>query len=188
MPIKKTKKDFAPQRPAHQAQACHVPGCNAPGEYKAPVSRDNLNHYTWFCLDHIREHNQRWDYFSGMDRNEIEDFLKDSVTGHRPTWTRESQVNQQYSKLQDAIYEFLNMGAKRPERKVSPALPAKTRKALATLDMEYPYEAKALKLQYRALVKKHHPDVNKGNKQSEELFKQITAAYHYLSEQLKVQP
>src|SRR3982750_631358 len=86
MPNKKKKTDFAPQHSSDKAPACHVPGCTQPGEYKAPVSKDDLSTYTWFCLEHIREHNQRWDYFAGMDRDEIEDFLKDSVTGHRPTW------------------------------------------------------------------------------------------------------
>src|SRR5688500_8019447 len=124
MPTKKKKADYEPHRPHEKAQACHVPGCVEPGVYKAPESKDDLNKYRWFCLEHIREHNQRWDYFAGMDRDEIEGFLKDAVTGHRPTWTRETQVSQQYTKLQDALYEFLNMGAKRPLKPV-PSLPAK---------------------------------------------------------------
>jgi DnaJ-domain-containing protein 1 len=186
MPTKKRKTDFAPQHDGADALPCHVPGCKEAGEYKAPKSRSSLNEYQWFCLEHIREHNQRWDYFADMERDEIEDFLKDAVIGHRPTWTRESNVSKQYEKLQDALYEFLNMGATRPKESPAP-LPAKLRKALALLDMEYPYEVTTLKTQYRTLVKKHHPDVNKGNKKSEELFKQITAAYHTLNEHIKVQ-
>jgi hypothetical protein len=184
MPNKKKKLDYEPHRSAEKAQACHVPGCNEAGLYKAPKSNGDLNSYCWFCLEHIRERNQRWDYFAGMDRDEIEQFLKDAVTGHRPTWTRETQVSTQYKKLQDALYEFLNMGAKRPQKQ-HPELPAKLRKALATMDMDYPYSMDGLKGKYRVLVKKHHPDVNRGNKQSEELFKQITSSYHYLMEYLK---
>lgn len=181
------KKDFAPQRPADATQECHVPGCKEPGDYRAPKSSTDLNDYQWFCLDHIREYNQRWDYFSGMGRDQIEDFLKDAVIGHRPTWTREAHVNRQYQKLQDALYEFLNMGAKRPPPKPRAAVSTRLRKALAVMDMDYPYDMKELKLRYRLLVKKHHPDVNKGNKKSEEAFKQITAAYHDLLEHLKLQ-
>ena len=159
-------------------------GCESPGEYKAPKSKESLGQYSWYCLDHIREYNQRWDYFAGMDRDQIEDFLKDSVHGHRPTWSREQQVSTQYKKLQDALYEFLHMGAKRPQA-APQALAPKMRKALSVLDMDYPYDEKSLKTRYRALVKKHHPDVNKGDKQSEELFKEITAAYDYLTGQIK---
>jgi hypothetical protein len=188
MPPKKKKADYAPQHENGHKQPCQVPGCPEAGEYKAPKSPDELGEYKWFCLEHIREHNQRWDYFAGMGSEEIEDFLKDAVTGHRPTWTREQHLSQQYQKLQDALYEFLHMGAKRkaaaPQEKV---LPPKLRKALATMAMEYPYDAKQLKVRYRALVKQHHPDVNKGNKASEELFKQITAAYHHLTEHIKAE-
>jgi len=35
---------------------------------------------------------------------------------------------------------------------------------------------------YRALAKKHHPDLNPGNKQAEALFKEISAAYDLLSD------
>ena len=185
MPTKKKKSDYAPQRERTHAQDCEVPGCPEAGEYKAPKSPDELGAYKWFCLEHIREHNQRWDYFAGMGSEEIEDFLKDAVIGHRPTWTREQHLNKQYQKLQDALYEFLHMGAKRKVSPQHPALPPKMRKALATMAMDYPYDAKQLKSRYRALVKEHHPDVNKGNKDSEELFKQITAAYHHLSEHIK---
>jgi DnaJ-class molecular chaperone len=33
---------------------------------------------------------------------------------------------------------------------------------------------------YRELVKKYHPDVNRGNSRAEETFKKITRAYHHL--------
>jgi len=182
-PPKKTRTEYVPHIATGKAPPCHVDGCREPGEYKAPKSRDELHEYHWFCLGHIREHNQQWDYFAGLEPDDIEYFVKDAVTGHRPTWNRESQVRDQYFKLHDALYEFLT-DSKRPA-KPTPPLTAKLRKALATMDIEYPYTVKGLKVQYRAMVKKHHPDVNKGDKKSEELFKQITAAYHTLSEHIK---
>ena len=61
----------------------------------------------------------------------------------------------------------------------------KLRRALTTLELAYPYTQKELKSQYRLLVKQHHPDLNKGNKESEERFKQVTAAYTLLAEHLE---
>ena len=81
------------------------------------------------------------------------------------------------------MYEFLSE-SKKPAVPTAP-LAAKIRKSLATMDIEYPYTEQKLKTQYRVMVKKYHPDVNKGDKKSEELFKQITTAYHHLAEHLK---
>lgn len=183
MPTKR-KTDFEPHIDPKAAPPCNVEGCGQSGTYKAPRSKDQLHDYSWFCLEHVREHNQKWDFFGDMDRDEIEQFMKEAITGHRPTWSRETAIKHPYEKLQAALEDFLNLSPQRAKR-TSPNLPTKLRKALAILDMQHPYTAMELKRQYRALVKKFHPDVNKGNKEFEEKFKQITASYHYLSEQLK---
>lgn len=179
MPKKPKKTDFAPQG---HAFSCAAGGCGEPGEYKAPKTREALEDYIWLCLEHVREHNKSWDYFEGMDMADIEAFQKDAVTGHRPTWDRESRLRAHYFTLQDKLYEFLHGTAPTPAK---PRIPAKTRKALAVMEIDYPYTLDSLKTRYRALVKKHHPDANKGDKKSEDAFKNITAAYRYLMEQLK---
>lgn len=43
----------------------------------------------------------------------------------------------------------------------------------------------AIKKAYRKLAKKYHPDSNEGNRQAEEMFKQITEAYTVLSDKEK---
>lgn len=42
--------------------------------------------------------------------------------------------------------------------------------------------AEEIKKAYRRLAKQHHPDVNPGNKQAEERFKEVTAAFEVLSD------
>jgi hypothetical protein len=180
-PGTRRKKDFAPHIDARNAPACSVEGCDLRGEYKAPKSREQINEYDWYCLEHIRERNSQWDYFSGMDSGEIEAFIHDSVTGHRPTWSRESRLRQHYYTLQDKLYEFLHDAKPQPAQ---PRLPAKTRKALAAMELVHPYTIDELKIRYRVLVKKYHPDLNKGDKELEEKFKHITSAYKYLAEQI----
>lgn len=181
---KKTKKDYIPHVPPEEAPVCDATGCREAGVYKAPKSKDGGG-YRWYCLDHIREYNRKWDFFSGMDRDEIEAFMRDAVTGHRPTWGRETLRRHSPQALHDALYEFLHGEA--PKIRRTPPLPARIRKALAVLDMEYPYTQRALKARYRALARKHHPDVNKGTRKAEELFKNIAAAYKTLSEHLTQQ-
>ncbi|MDE3016922.1 MAG: DnaJ domain-containing protein [Pseudomonadota bacterium] len=175
------KTDYAPHIAPEASVRCEAEGCAEPGMYKAPKSKNRLHDYRWLCLEHVREHNRQWDFFKGFDAAAIEDFIRDAVTGHRPTWSRESRVRQSYHQIQDALYEFLNPGSK--AFRAAPA-PPKLQKALRTLEMNYPYTARQLKRHYRALVKKHHPDVNRGDKTSEEIFKKITVAYRVLLEHL----
>ncbi len=174
MPKKKIKQDYAPHIDEDKAPRCEVKGCKESGVYKAPKSRSQLNKYQWFCLEHIRDHNAHWDFFADMSRSQIEAFMKDAVTGHRPTWERTAQVERQYEKLQHAIDDFLYSTGHKPAPK---GLTPKLRSALAMMDMEYPYTVKMLKSQYRRLVKKYHPDANKGDKKAEDKFKEITSAY-----------
>ena len=42
---------------------CEREGCSKPGKYRAPRSPDNLDEFHWFCLDHVREYNLKWNFF-----------------------------------------------------------------------------------------------------------------------------
>ncbi len=48
-------------------------------------------------------------------------------------------------------------------------------------------DKKAIQQTYRQLARKHHPDVNPGNKDAEEKFKTINEAYQVLSDAKKTQ-
>lgn len=164
--------------------ACEMPGCELAGEYKAPYSPQELRKFRWFCLAHVREYNANWDFFSGMHSSQIEDFMKDAMLGHRPTW----KINQQKvteEKLEEALHAMLHgerRGFREQRRKQAEAARQSDaeRKALAVLNLEGDLPLKEIKRQYKALVKKHHPDVNRDDKQAEERFKRITEAYRDL--------
>ena len=53
---------------------CAVRGCDAPGEFKAPLQPANFDgpgNWRFLCLDHVREHNAGYNYFEGMSPDEI---------------------------------------------------------------------------------------------------------------------
>ena len=51
---------------------------------------------------------------------------------------------------------------------------------MAIMGLKPPVTLDELKTRYKTLAKKHHPDLNQGNPQSEELLKQINMAYTIL--------
>ncbi len=69
-----------PERP------CDHPGCEAEGQHRAPKSRERLSDFHWFCIDHVREYNARWDFCDGMDEAEIDAAWYRDVTWNRPSW------------------------------------------------------------------------------------------------------
>ena len=164
---------------------CYWAGCDKPGNFKAPLHRDRPGQYQWFCEEHITEFNKKWDYFSGMTEDEIYAYQKDAqLGGTRPTWNSAERAANLQKKVHDAFNKMFSdervgdMGDAEARIPVS----ARVRDALAVLDLEHPSDKKTIKSQYRELVKKYHPDVNKGSNRAEETFKNITMAYHYLIE------
>jgi chaperone protein DnaJ len=55
----------------------------------------------------------------------------------------------------------------------------------AILGIDKKADEKAIKAAYRKLARKYHPDVNPGNKEAEERFKQVSEAYEVLSDEKK---
>lgn len=168
-----------------EPRRCDWHGCGELAEHKAPKSPDRLREYYWFCLDHVREYNTRWNYFDGMPAEEVEQFQRDSVIGHRPTWKMGNANRPRYSaanpeRLRQKLYRMF--GEDLPEDYASgySLLPARQKKALAVMNLEHPTTLPEIKNRYRALVKKYHPDVNPDDKRAEEMFKKVSIAYRYL--------
>jgi hypothetical protein len=63
-----------------------MPGCANAGEFRAPKSRETLNDYWWFCLEHVRAYNAGWDFYKGMSAGQIETQLRQDTGWQRPTW------------------------------------------------------------------------------------------------------
>ncbi|MFZ4124616.1 MAG: J domain-containing protein [Rickettsiales bacterium] len=170
------RKSETTERSGH---SCSWYGCNHPGDFRAPLSRQQLHQYQWFCQEHITQFNKNWNYFEGMTQDQIYDFQKDATIGHRPTWRVDQGQGTSTAQLEQAFNRMFGDGQYRSN--VKPINP-KDRDALAALDLEHPTDKKTIKSQYRELVKKYHPDVNRGNARAEDTFKKITIAYHHLME------
>ena len=68
-----------------RSAVCDRPGCGQPGKFRAPKSPDHLDEFLWFCLDHVREYNLKWNFFESYSDADLErQFAADRVWG-RPT-------------------------------------------------------------------------------------------------------
>ena len=167
---------------------CDHPECDGEGLYRAPKDRDRLTDYYWFCLAHVRDYNQRWNYYEGMDEREIEFHLRRDTVWQRPTWPlgvgsfRAARFER--ARLRDFFSLFEEMWEKaerRPAESRRPSLPAE---ALAVFELSAPVTLEAVKSRYKELVKLHHPDRHGGDKVAEERLKVINQAYTTLKSSL----
>src|SRR5260370_12342790 len=85
--IKPNKLSAKQQAAAREASAmCEWPECKNKGPHRAPKGRTNDKEYWHFCLNHVREYNQSYNFFQGMNADAVARYQKDALTGHRPTW------------------------------------------------------------------------------------------------------
>ena len=157
---------------------CDHPACGQAGDYRAPKSRDQLNDYYFFCLDHVREYNKAWDFFAGLSPEDVEAYTRDATVWERPSWPLgQWGVNERM--LRDKAMRDIFGGASttREEPVTAPPMSLAERESLAALELNPPVTFLAIKTQYRTLVKKYHPDLHNGELEMEERFKDINQAF-----------
>nr|WP_222877503.1 DnaJ domain-containing protein [Terrihabitans soli] len=173
---------------------CDHPGCAQKGEFKAPKGRDREGQYFNFCVQHVREYNQSYNYFRNMDDDQIQAWQKDSLTGHRPTWTM--GVNKQGSARPHSTHpryanwnfaDPYNLFGKEPGRPAEPQKASRTLKkvelnALQELGVEETATAEEIKTRFKTLVKRLHPDANGGDRGTEDKLRAVIQAYNYLKQ------
>ncbi|MBP5399232.1 MAG: DnaJ domain-containing protein [Alphaproteobacteria bacterium] len=182
MPRKKqNKKYFAPQRETHGCK-CDFPGCTKAGEYRAPKDR-SLKEYYWFCLEHVQAYNAKWNYYDSEDDTDSQ--KADNPKSHLHFGSFRSKIKYQFG------YDFRDELGYLGEF-TSPFSSAETiyfsaqeREYIRLMELsEEDISLAAIKKQYKKLVKKYHPDVNRNDKNAEEKFKQLSAAYKALLDKL----
>ncbi len=182
-----------PAAPRHAP--CNWPGCESVGEFRAPQGRGREGKFFLFCLAHVREYNNTYNYFSGMSDAEVAAFQKSALTGHRPTWAMGARAagEDPGERLRAAAGQFAQpdpfdlfpdgpgtaRSADDPARKPVGKL---ARKALTDLHLEPGATKPEIKAQFKALVKRHHPDANGGDTGSEDRLREIIQAYNYLKQ------
>ena len=167
-----------------QALGCDHPGCEAVATHRAPKSRDRLNDHYWFCLEHVREYNRKWNYYAGMSNNQVEREIRNDTVWRRPTWPFGASVDKGAFDPHMAFRDDLGVfdaaaGARRQQKQDhNPGeLAPHIRRALRIMAIEPPVTLTELKSRYKELVKQLHPDANGGDAVAENKLKDINQAY-----------
>jgi hypothetical protein len=181
------RQSFQPQRdPREPPRPCEAPGCEKPGEFRAPKDRTLREHH-WFCLDHVRAYNAAWDFYRGMGPAEIEHAIRADTGWQRPTWPlgRLGGVRLDPARLADPL-GILRETAPHERRRPPPReeAPPELRAALGLLGLDWPLDPAALKARYKELAKRYHPDATGGDRGAEERLKDINRAYSLLRRRL----
>ena len=179
-----------------ETSLCEWQGCKNPGSHRAPKGRSREREYWRFCIEHVREYNHSYNYFSGMSDDAVARYQKDALTGHRPTWKMgansgtkgKTSAEEAFGDTNDpfSVFSELNgRGRWRPgPEAAAPAGARKVmnaeRKALQVLGLEESATTAEIKVKFKALVKQHHPDANGGDRSTEDRLIEIIKAYNYL--------
>lgn len=182
-----------------EGHACEWPDCEEKAKYRAPASPERLNEFRWFCLDHVREYNKSWNFFSGWSEEDLDAQVRADRTWERPTWNlKDGRRVPGHSPHSDgkawARWGFSdpldvlggaatqNPGQKDPMLKRRfRALNKDEKRAMDTLGLAHAVESRAeARIRYRELVKDLHPDNNGGDRGDEARLGRVIKAWEVI--------
>ena len=167
---------------------CEHPGCTEPGKYRAPKSPDALDDYFWFCKDHVREYNLKWNFFNGQSEEEMLRTMESERIWGRATkpFGPASSEDRAWSRLGVADpMEILGEKATRNPGRATTGnrrLPPTERRALEILEARDTWTRPEIRKQYKSLVKDLHPDMNAGNRADEERLQEVVWAWDQIKD------
>ena len=181
------------RRLRQQHPPCEWPGCAGAATHRAPKGRNRENEYWRFCLDHVREYNHSYNFFAGMSTDDISRYQREAVVGHRPTWkmgmnggkpagrSRAARFGPAFESANDPFGLFGDaQNGEHLRRRETHVIRNAERKALDALGLEGEATTAQIKVRFKELVKRHHPDANGGDRSSEDRLREIIQAYNYL--------
>ncbi len=193
--IRVSRRSGSGEKRETRAPQCQWKGCEKPGPHKAPMGRGRDGEYYHFCMDHVRQYNHSYNYFDGMTDAEVDEFRKDSIIGHRPTWKAGANAwahgtrdGQRAAEAAERVAASARSAGRRARSSRSEnfdyrrQLKPLERKALKTLNLSDEASREDIKSRFKELVKIHHPDANGGDSRSEEKLREIIQAYNHLKQ------
>ena len=169
-------------------KTCDYPTCKEKGAYRAPKSPELLNEFFWFCRDHVREYNLKWNFYGAATDEEFQKLLdKDRLWERETTPFSRKDDGRSWARLGindplDALGEKAATTNAKPIGTSSRKLPPTERKALEIMDARDTWTKTEIRKQYKSLVKDLHPDMNGGDRSDEDRLQQVVWAWDQIKD------
>lgn len=165
---------------------CSVGGCKEPGEFRAPLTPsdfDGPGHWRWLCLEHVRAHNSKYNFFEGMSPEEIEAAQSPIAGWERATRAFAHSGADAGPAWRDFTDPLDAISARfRPEarRQAVHRFTAKERHALGVMGLKDDVDLHKVRRRYSELVRRYHPDRNGGDRAHEKKLSLVIEAWQTL--------
>ena len=168
------------------ADCCAIPDCGEAGEFRVPLSPgdfDGPGDYLYLCLDHVRAHNARYNYFAGMSPDQIE-AAQSPIAG----WERQTRAfaaagaspNPAWSDFTDPLDAISARFRPGMARQGADRFTAAERHARGVMGLNDDADRMVLRRRYSELVRRYHPDRNGGDRRLEDKLRGVIEAYQTL--------
>ena len=172
------------------SRACEQDGCQETGKFRAPKSPDNLEDFVWFCQEHIREYNKKWNFFENHSEAEFEEQVesdkvwgrdtkpfRDAINSARPSAETQAFKRFGFDDPYEVLGENGTLNPAADPRTRARRLPPTERKALDILGAKDVQTKAEIRKVYKSLVKAMHPDLNGGRRDDEERLAEVVWAW-----------
>ncbi len=175
--ISTTSARFHGRHTGPEQRLCAVTGCGQQGEFRAPLSNKvpgDRGGWQWFCLDHVRAFNARYNFFDGLSPDDIHD-AQSPLAGWERQTTERGREAFHFGDTHDLFSE-----RPRPRTTARRWPDAADARALGTLGLDDSASGPDVRRVYKALVRRYHPDSNGGDRTHEGKLQAVVSAYTHL--------
>jgi hypothetical protein len=148
-----------------------------------PANFDGPGSWRFLCLDHIREHNARYNFFDGMSPDEIARAQHPLAGWDRPS--RSFAANgadppPRWSDFADPLDAISTRFEDIRDRSKPARFSKAERRALSVLGLGDDADHHSVRQRYSNLVRRYHPDKNGGDRSHEMRLREVIEAYQLL--------
>jgi hypothetical protein len=165
---------------------CQHEGCEEAGKFRAPRAPDVLDEFIWFCKDHVRDYNLKWNFFNNTTEAEMNAQMSKDKVWERETRSFSDPEARAWARLGIEVpHQVLGQNATKNPGKATTGnrrLPPTERRAVEILEAKDGWTKADVRKAYKSLIKVLHPDMNGGDRSQEEQLQEVVWAWDQIKD------